>query len=78
MGCYLAKVIGPLTAVIRKSIDDMEKILDIDSNHPNYEKVEVNKVKNSLAVIQRQAVRIRGVIEKACSYLDELTGGDSR
>lgn len=64
VGCYLAKVIGPLTTIIRNSIDNMEKVLNIDSSQPGYDKLEMEKVKNSLAVIQRQAVRIRGVIDK--------------
>lgn len=71
VGCYLAKVIGPLTAVIRECIDNMEKVLDLEHDHSGYSKIEIDRVKNSLMVIQRQAARIRVIIDKLKKMLPD-------
>jgi len=64
VSCYLAKVIGPLTTVIRECIDNMEKVLNLEHDNSVSNKIEMDKVKNSLMVIQRQAARIRVIIDK--------------
>lgn len=72
LGCYLAKTIGPLTSVIRQSVEDIEKMLNIYKSQSDDYKIEVDKVKKSLLIIHRHANRIRVIITK----LEELLPGD--
>jgi len=83
VGCYLQEVIGMLTALIAAKLDDIENALKIEQNFASFSNSpELDRLKNTLKTIRRQADRIRGIIAKleellpqeleTSAYLEEL------
>lgn len=71
VSCYLAKVIGPLTSVIRASLDDMEEALNIKTARNVPQEIRLNRVKQSIMIIKRQAERIRNIIDTLAELMPE-------
>ena len=72
VGCYLYKVIGPLTASIGKALDDIENVLNIEKGAGAPQTQEYDKVKKAFQTIRRHAERIRQIIKR----LEELLPDD--
>jgi signal transduction histidine kinase len=71
IGCYLAKVISPLTVAIKQCLDEMEKALNIGHSDLTQREIQVDKVKNALNIIRRQSERMRVIIDKLEKLLPE-------
>jgi hypothetical protein len=71
VSCYLAKVIGKLTASLSRTLDDIEEALNIENQLNPYHTTEYDKVKRFMHAIRIHAERIRRIIDSLQKLLPE-------